>query len=123
LTSTNVVFTEVGEPHISDAATAMHLYRIAQESVANAIKHGEARHVFITLEGVRDVLRLRIDDDGKGFFGKPAMVSGMGMRTMAYRARLIGATLEIQERDGPGTCVWCEIRPLAPANATPESPK
>lgn len=115
LTSTKVIFTEVGEVHIADAATAMHLYRIAQESVANAIKHGQARHVFITLEYVKDVLRLRVDDDGKGFFGKPSTVSGMGMRTMAYRARLIGATLEIQERDGPGTCVWCEIRPLAPA--------
>jgi signal transduction histidine kinase len=113
LTASKVVFTEVGEPHIADEATAMHLYRIAQESVANALKHGSARHVFITLENIRGILRLRIDDDGKGFFGNPEIVSGMGMRTMAYRARLIGATLEIQERDGPGTCVWCEIRPVA----------
>ena len=118
LTATKVVFTEIGEPHISDAATAMHLYRIAQESVANALKHGSARRVSITLEGVGDILRLRIDDDGQGFFGNPSTVGGMGMRTMAYRARLIGATLEIQERDGPGTCVWCEIRPQAPSPPT-----
>jgi signal transduction histidine kinase len=45
----------------------------------------------------------------------------MGMRTMAYRARLIGATLEIQERDGPGTCVWCEIRPLATHTPTEDT--
>jgi signal transduction histidine kinase len=122
LTSTKVVFTEVGEPHVDDVATAMHLYRIAQESVANAIKHGSARHVFVTLENIRDILRLRIDDDGKGFFGNPAIISGMGMRTMAYRARLIGATLEIQERDGPGTCVWCEIRPL-PTDTPTEKPQ
>jgi signal transduction histidine kinase len=110
LTSTEVVFTEKGQVQISDTAVAMHLYRIAQESVANAIKHAAARHIFITLESEAEKVRLRIDDDGKGFFEQEDMVKGMGMRTMAYRARLIGGTLEIQERDGPGTCVWCELR-------------
>jgi signal transduction histidine kinase len=115
LTSTKVVFTEVGQVQISDAAVAMHLYRIAQESVANAIKHAAARHVFITLERLGDIVRLRIDDNGKGFFQQENVARGMGMRTMAYRARLIGGTLEIQERDGPGTCVWCELRlPMLP---------
>jgi signal transduction histidine kinase len=115
LTSTKVVFTEVGQVQISDAAMAMHLYRIAQESVANAIKHGAANRVFITLEYIGEVLRLRIDDDGKGYFQQENVARGMGMRTMAYRARLIGGTLEIQERDGPGTCVWCELRlPMLP---------
>jgi signal transduction histidine kinase len=110
LTSIKVIFTEVGQVQISDAAVAMHLYRIAQESVNNAVKHAAAKRIFITLEGLGEVLRLRIDDDGKGFFQQEDVAKGMGMRTMAYRARLIGGTLEIQERDGPGTCVWCELR-------------
>jgi signal transduction histidine kinase len=120
LTSTKVVFTEVGQVHISDVATAMHLYRIAQESVANAVKHGAATRVFITLESVGEVVRLRIDDNGKGYFQQDDVGGGgMGMRTMAYRARLIGGTLEIQERDGPGTCVWCELGLSVPPNGTP----
>ena len=121
LTSTEVVFTEVGQVQISDTAVAMHLYRIAQESVANAIKHAAAEHVFITLESVGDILKIRIDDDGKGFFEQEDMVRGMGMRTMAYRARLIGGTLEIQERDGPGTCVWCELKLPVRANIRHET--
>lgn len=108
LTSVDVTFTEVGEVHIPDPETSMHLYRIAQESVANAIKHAAPRHVFITLKGEGDVLRLTVEDDGSGFFHESGATDGMGLRTMAYRARLIGATLEIHERDGPGTCVCCE---------------
>ncbi|OAI56628.1 hypothetical protein AYO49_03895 [Verrucomicrobiaceae bacterium SCGC AG-212-N21] len=109
LTAAKVIFTEKGEAYVANAATAMHLYRIAQESVANAIKHGTAGHVFVTLEGTADLLRLKIEDNGRGFFPDGAMMHGMGLRTMAYRARLIGAKLEIQEREGPGTRVNCEL--------------
>lgn len=109
LTTAEVSFTEIGEVQVSDTATAMHLYRIVQESVSNAIKHSSARNVFITIEGAADVLRLAVEDDGSGFFHETALMRGMGMRTMAYRARVIGATLEIQEREGPGTRVWCEM--------------
>lgn len=120
LTSAEVTFTEIGEVYIADAATAMHLYRIVQESVSNAIKHSSARNVDITLEGAEDVVRVAVEDDGSGFFHQTEMMRGMGMRTMAYRARVIGATLEIQERDGPGTRVWCELPlsslPLQPYN-------
>jgi signal transduction histidine kinase len=119
LTATHVTFNENGDVRISDAATAMHLYRIAQESVANAIKHANANRVSITLDGSKGAVRMKIEDDGTGFFDEPAVVGGMGLRTMAYRARLIGATLEIQERDGPGTCVCCEV----PAQASSTSVK
>lgn len=108
LTSVDVTFIELGEVHITDPETSMHLYRIAQESVANAIKHAAPEHVSITLTGEGDGLRLTVEDDGSGFFHESASDDGMGLRTMAYRARLIGAALEIQERDGPGTCVLCE---------------
>jgi signal transduction histidine kinase len=121
LTSADVTFAEVGEAHVADAATAMHLYRIAQESVANAIKHAAPHQVSITLEGAEDSLRLRVEDDGSGLFREPTIVSGMGLRTMAYRARLIGATLEIQERHGSGTRVLCELSPQAVPNSSPES--
>ena len=109
LTSATVSFTEVGEVLVSETETAMHLYRIAQEAVSNAIKHGKAEHVAISLSMAGGIMRLTIDDDGQGFFPHPDDPGGMGLRTMAYRARSIGATLEICERDGPGTRVLCEM--------------
>ena len=119
LTSADVTFSDEGEVQVANVATAMHLYRIAQESVANAIKHGTPRRVNITLENASPVLRLRVEDDGQGFFEKGELMKGMGLRTMAYRARQIGATLSIQERDeGSGTCVCCEL-PLDAAHTPP----
>jgi signal transduction histidine kinase len=109
LTSVAVSFSELGEVGIAEPETAMHLFRIAQEAVANAVKHGRPEHVLVALECDGNFLRLTIDDDGVGFFPQPEHPDGMGLRTMAYRARLIGATLEIRERDGPGTCVCCEM--------------
>ena len=120
LTSAAVSFTEVGEVLVSETETAMHLYRIAQEAVSNAIKHGRADHIMIALSMEDGIVRLTIDDDGQGFFLQEGDPGGMGLRTMAYRARAIGATLEISERDGPGTCVHCEM-PLqdSPAKGDP----
>ncbi len=118
LTSADVTFSDEGEVEVANVATAMHLYRIAQESVANAVKHAAPKHVGITLETRGRIIRLKVEDDGKGFFEKGGLNKGMGLRTMAYRARQIGATLAIQERDeGSGTCVSCEL-PLDAAQST-----
>lgn len=121
LTSVDVSFTEKGEVHIPDPEASMHLYRIAQESVANAIKHAAPRHVSITLKGEGDAVRLTVEDDGKGFFCESGSPDGMGLRTMAYRARQIGAALEIQERDGRGTSVCCETLFSKPSQPREES--
>lgn len=120
LTSAAVSFTEEGEVLVSETETAMHLYRIAQEAVSNAIKHGRADHIAISLSMADGVIRLTIDDDGRGFFLQPGDPGGMGLRTMAYRARSIGASLEICERDGPGTRVLCEM--ALPDNPPSEEP-
>jgi signal transduction histidine kinase len=65
--------------------------------------------VHVTLDYGPDALRMIVEDDGHGFFQNPEHADGMGLRTMAYRARLIGAVLELSERDGPVTCLRCEM--------------
>ena len=88
------------EPQIS-----LHLYRIAQEAVRNAVKHSQGSRVEILLHQEENGLRLMILDDGQGFSGTPS--KGMGLGTMRYRARLIDAHLNIANRPGGGTLVTC----------------
>jgi PAS domain S-box-containing protein len=100
-----------------DNAIAIHLYYIVLEAIANASKHGQARHIEIRLEPAGQRYRLTIQDDGIGFSlsEKP---SGMGIGIMRYRARVIGATLTLQSDPGSGTGVTCLFLPV-PGEASP----
>ena len=91
-----------------DEHTAMHLYRIAQEAINNATKHGKARNIAISLETVRDLMTLRIRDDGVGI-SEPAS-TGMGLAIMRYRARLNGGELSIEQPEGGGTLISCTAK-------------
>jgi len=92
---------------------ARQLFYIAQEAATNAIKHGRPRHVWIVLAGLPDRLNLTIRNDGTPFSGASAADTGMGLRIMNYRARVIGAALEIgTDREG-GTVVQCAV-PMKP---------
>ena len=98
-----------------DASWATHLFRIAQEAVSNAMKHGKAKHVTISFTSNEGLLRLRVSDDGEGF-GKPATAdSGMGVNIMRYRARIMGGTLEIKSVPGEGVKVICTIPVRTPS--------
>lgn len=93
---------------IADSAVATNLYRIAQEAVANAIKHGKAKSVLIQLAAANGRMTLAVRDDGKGIPAKPKQ-SGMGLHTMQYRATMIGGSLDVR-RDRPrGTVVTCSF--------------
>jgi len=98
---------------INDIHAAQHLYRIAQEAVGNAIKHGRARNIQIRLEAHKGGKRLSIIDDGTGRPPFSANGKGMGLRIMSYRADRIGASFSIRRRDPTGTVVNCFL-PLAP---------
>ncbi|MDE3069059.1 MAG: PAS domain S-box protein, partial [Verrucomicrobiota bacterium] len=107
-----------------DPAVASHLYRIAQEAVSNAIKHGRARRIFISLQNGRDRLALRVTDDGTGFPDPPALRgaaghNGMGLRIMQARAGLIGGTLTIDRAPGGGVRVICSAPSRAPSPPAP----
>lgn len=88
----------------------LHLYRIAQESVANAIKHGRPRRVVIGLSRDRDSLILSVTDDGSGLPPKrdPTRIS-MGLDIMRHRAGLLGGTFSIASVKEGGTEVRCCI--------------
>ncbi|MCE9518048.1 MAG: PAS domain S-box protein, partial [Verrucomicrobia bacterium] len=95
---------------VYDNNIATHLYRIAQESISNAIKHGKAHTLVIELAIAGEDLSLTIKDDGVGLRNTLADAMGMGLRSMDYRARLIGGTLRILPGDRGGTTIICSVR-------------
>ncbi|MCH8275927.1 MAG: PAS domain S-box protein [Bacteroidetes bacterium] len=96
-----------GSIRIRDISSDTNLYRIAQEAVSNAVKHGKASHVHILLSARDHRIHLTIRDDGIGFPDELPEDRGMGVRIMKYRARVMGATLEIRKGSRGGTIVSC----------------
>jgi signal transduction histidine kinase len=84
---------------------ADHLYRIAQEALANAQRHAGAIEIRLVAARNGDELRLAIEDDGAGLSAAARSRPGLGLRTMRSRAAQIGAAFAIEPRDGGGTRV------------------
>ena len=101
---------------IDDAASAIHLFRIAQEAISNAIKHGRARHIVIALFISPGGVRLSIADDGVGLPEPLPATRGMGLNIMRHRSAIIGATFEIRRAE-QGTSVECTMPVLDIATA------
>ncbi len=94
---------------IHEQATATHLFRIIQEAVNNAIKHGQASKVVITLKADSKRLYVSIRDNGIGIPCKLPVSKGMGMQIMNHRAEVIGAVLSIRRGGKCGTVVNCTL--------------
>ena len=93
---------------VHDQNVASHLYRIAQEAVHNALKHGSATRIKIELVHQAGEVELRVCDNGVGF--SPQQDShGLGLRTMEQRARSIGGRLNVQAQPGAGVEVICSV--------------
>jgi len=92
-----------------DKTVSLHLYYIAQEAVSNAIKHGQASLVTVDLTRTGERLLLTIQDNGRGFHAPARGASGMGIRIMRYRARMIGAALELKSQPAEGTKITCAL--------------
>jgi len=87
---------------------ATHLYRIVQEAINNAVKHGKARRILISLKPVGARIALTVTDNGLGFSNETKKSGGMGLRIMKYRANVVDAALEIRSGiGGAGTSVIC----------------
>ena len=101
---------------ISDPTVANHLYRIAQEAIHNAIKHGKARTITVLFMTEAGKLVLTIQDDGAGIAQE--WTPGMGLQNMKTRAQMIGATLEIHAGARGGTVVACSLPISNPPNSS-----
>ena len=94
---------------LSDSIAATHLYRIAQEAVVNAIKHGHVSRIEIELSRRDTNLTLSIKDDGIGLPADLPKGRGIGIQIMSSRAGMIGGFLSVKNQGGGGTIVRCDL--------------
>jgi len=110
-----------GPLHIADDATALHLFRIAQEAVNNAVRHSKAKRIRIELDTIEGATTLAIHDDGVGMPTAKARGKGMGISVMQYRSRMIGGSLELKSSPS-GTSVICTCPSLQNHDSSTDSP-
>jgi PAS domain S-box-containing protein len=100
---------DIPRPLQGQTAVATHIYYIVREAVHNAVKHAEADNIFIIVTANNGNFILKIKDDGRGI---PEKLSshGMGLRIMNYRAKKVGAFLDVRKGDEGGTLVTLELK-------------
>ena len=116
-------FSLRGPPPKIDHLVAIHLYRIAQEAIHNAVRHGGAQriHIGIVSRGARH--RLLVLDDGQGFDARPDQRRmGRGLCLMGYRANMLGGTLAIHSMLGLGARILCEWNDVCVTGSNPPLP-
>jgi signal transduction histidine kinase len=102
------IFQMQGNFDAVTAETGTHLYRIAQEAISNAIRHGGASRICISLSATEDRMSLRVQDDGVGFDAAAllgANGSGLGLSSMYARAKSIDADIILERVNPKGFCV------------------
>ncbi|MHC4558958.1 MAG: PAS domain-containing sensor histidine kinase [Planctomycetota bacterium] len=92
---------------INDVSVVMNLYRITQEAITNAIKHGNAKNIGIGLIAEQDCLKLTVVNDGLDFPAGESYDEGMGLKIMRYRAEVINGSLDVRKSAKGGTMVTC----------------
>jgi PAS domain S-box-containing protein len=97
-----------------EASACTHLYRIAQEAVTNAVRHGHASEMVIDLHVKGDRVTLAVSDNGRGFIPGAAPASGMGLRIMQYRANILGGSVSFEPRPGGGVRMVSTCRQPTP---------
>jgi signal transduction histidine kinase len=95
---------------IEDEEIGTQVYYIVQEAINNAIKHSKGKSISVTFARTDGRVVLSIQDDGVGIGKAGQCGTGIGMRTMSYRACLIGATLDIRAGASGGTIVKCSLK-------------
>jgi len=94
---------------IDNQSMSLHLYRIVQEAINNAVKHGKAKHIEIRMSNTDHHLAITIDDDGVGFGEKLENHKGKGIQIMNHRAGMMGGLLELFRTEDNKTRLRCLI--------------
>jgi signal transduction histidine kinase len=105
----SVQFHASEDIRVGDSQVALHLYRIAQEAMSNAARHANSSRIALGISQKGRELTLTISDDGEGFTEDGNASEGIGLRTMRYRAQLIGASIAIRSGPERGTVVECVL--------------
>jgi PAS domain S-box-containing protein len=100
----------IRSPLLIGESAAAHLYLIVQEAINNAVKHGRARSITVSLRSHRALVSLSITDDGVGIAETAARGAGMGLKLMEYRSAVIGGVFTIKRLPDGGT----RIRSVSP---------
>ncbi|WP_447978656.1 sensor histidine kinase [Candidatus Nitrospira bockiana] len=90
-----------------------HLLHIAQEAVSNALRHGRARTITVSLKAGDLGLRLEVQDDGVGFNPRKPSHRGFGLRNLSVRAAQMGGCLKIESEPWRGTRVVLNLLPMS----------
>ena len=99
---------ECSGPHEAiGQASKVHICRIAQEGIANAVRHGTPSTVEFSFRFDGVSLELQIVDDGSGITADNPIDEGLGLRIMRYRARMLGGDLSLEPRVGGGAALIC----------------
>lgn len=102
-------FLPSGPIGICETSVAIHIYRIAQEAINNAVKHAGAKRITVTLDFSKENKFLCIEDDGCGFDPEAEQGPSSGLRLMPYRAAMFGGSLVISSQPDAGTRVECRF--------------
>ncbi len=115
LTEVDVEMEKSTIPDDLSEDTALALYRVAQESLSNAIRHGQPQRAVISLSVNDQCLRLRVSDDGRGFCPETlADDAGLGLLGMQERMRLVRGALRIESEEGHGAVIEATVPLDAP---------
>ena len=100
-----------GESHFHfQKSSEIHLFRIVQEAISNALKHGDAAKIEINCQAKDGVWTLTVTDDGSGFAPSEHLDGiGMGLNIFQFRARLIGAKIDVRKGNEGGCIVTCTL--------------
>ncbi len=113
LSSPGARAVDVGEDPV-----ASHLFQIVEEAVNNAVRHSQARQIEIAIVREDTQLSVSVRDNGVGLPKDVAHSPGMGLRTMRYRAEVLGGTSRSNRRRTGGTVVLCVLPAADPPRAT-----
>ncbi len=109
LTGVNCELMVTETVEIDDHSMALHLYRIIQEAINNAVKHGKADRVVVRLSRNDHHISITVDDDGVGFCKDSEMGDGVGIQIMKHRAAIMDGILEIHRIDESVTRIRCIV--------------